>query len=627
MARTLGDPIFAFANIVPLFPISGTYEFLLSAMIAKDAASAAEWITKVELFWSATNGGSGTSIGSATGQTLKTYTDFPHSKCPNKLPYYAISADTTSSPFVSGTGNYIYAEITYGTGATVYKTSYVQVDVRNSGSLGTVYISPSGDDTTGDGSHGNPYLTVKKGYNSVTDGGEVLLADGTYNEVGDASSNYFNRSHSRLITVKPDYANGATKHGPKMVMASGSYNWRGPYFSVEDVDIQLDDSSTWPPGIYVQSAGIARFKGCIVHYNPARLYNQVSAAFYSNTGWGGSSDCYLWVEGCEVYHCSEFAIGSKAIIRGNEVHEIFGDLFQLFGNLPQGAIQEGNYVYDVKISFGSSSTIHSDMFQTRSRKADTYSPPPYDHDQNVTIRYNRLHDHAQGLLDQEACSGIAVYCNEFLQYQPHQPQPAFKHAAQGSPVGTRDGDCFDKFIAHNTVVAKGSAGTESGRTQFDFFNADGSEKYSGSTSDVNNIVFMNNILGHLLNTNQNSVDKVFGGGAFTALTGCTQRGQCVQKTGGAAFSGQVVSSLGLTAGDYVDVTGASSANLKLSATSDFVGIGSPVIGVDYYIDGTPIPSSGSINPGANATVSSGGGGGGATIVQEVSMRRARRDID
>ena len=47
-----------------------------------------------------------------------------------------------------------------------------------------VYVSPTGSDTTGDGSQNNPYQTILNGINAVNSGGTVYLADGTYTGTG-----------------------------------------------------------------------------------------------------------------------------------------------------------------------------------------------------------------------------------------------------------------------------------------------------------------------------------------------------------------------------------------------------------------------------------------------------------
>lgn len=46
--------------------------------------------------------------------------------------------------------------------------------------MATYYISPSGSDTTGNGSSGNPWLTLAKAYASSTTSDTIICKDGTY---------------------------------------------------------------------------------------------------------------------------------------------------------------------------------------------------------------------------------------------------------------------------------------------------------------------------------------------------------------------------------------------------------------------------------------------------------------
>ena len=59
--------------------------------------------------------------------------------------------------------------------------------------LDDVYVSPAGNDSTGDGTQANPYQTIGKGVNEVNAGGRVHLADGTYQGPG-----------SRGLTINKD---------------------------------------------------------------------------------------------------------------------------------------------------------------------------------------------------------------------------------------------------------------------------------------------------------------------------------------------------------------------------------------------------------------------------------------
>ncbi len=64
------------------------------------------------------------------------------------------------------------------------------------GSGRTYYVAPSGNDTSGDGSQGNPWKTIQKGVNSLAAGDTLYLRGGTYHETvavaksGNASVGY-----------------------------------------------------------------------------------------------------------------------------------------------------------------------------------------------------------------------------------------------------------------------------------------------------------------------------------------------------------------------------------------------------------------------------------------------------
>lgn len=55
--------------------------------------------------------------------------------------------------------------------------------------MATYYISPSGNDTTGNGSSGNPWLTLAKAYASSTTSDTIVCKDGTYTFATDTMSN------------------------------------------------------------------------------------------------------------------------------------------------------------------------------------------------------------------------------------------------------------------------------------------------------------------------------------------------------------------------------------------------------------------------------------------------------
>lgn len=50
-----------------------------------------------------------------------------------------------------------------------------------------VYVNPTGNDDTGDGSAGNPYLTIQKGISSIQDNGTLKIGNGIYGGVNNTN--------------------------------------------------------------------------------------------------------------------------------------------------------------------------------------------------------------------------------------------------------------------------------------------------------------------------------------------------------------------------------------------------------------------------------------------------------
>lgn len=93
--------------------------------------------------------------------------------------------------------------------------AYAEGDVSH-----IVYVSPTGNDTTGDGSQGNPYQTIMKGVTAAKTDDVVALADGTYNE--------HNITISKKITVVSQSGNNtkvtvdAQKAGRAFILSAGA---------------------------------------------------------------------------------------------------------------------------------------------------------------------------------------------------------------------------------------------------------------------------------------------------------------------------------------------------------------------------------------------------------------------
>lgn len=70
------------------------------------------------------------------------------------------------------------------------------------GNGGTIYISPSGNDTTGTGTIGNPYRTPHKAFSVVNlTGGLILCRGGTYNLAGTGVSGTGQQQYNRVGSI------------------------------------------------------------------------------------------------------------------------------------------------------------------------------------------------------------------------------------------------------------------------------------------------------------------------------------------------------------------------------------------------------------------------------------------
>jgi len=94
---------------------------------------------------------------------------------------------------MSGIGQYIQTQfLQTSAGGNPYPTGFDKVH--------DIVVTKAGNDTTGDGSWGNPFLTIGKGIGVVGDGYSVWIGDGTYNEHLSKTSTACN-----LYSISDDY--------------------------------------------------------------------------------------------------------------------------------------------------------------------------------------------------------------------------------------------------------------------------------------------------------------------------------------------------------------------------------------------------------------------------------------
>lgn len=108
----------------------------------------------------------------------------------------------------------------------------------------SIYVSPTGNDGTGDGTFGSPYATIQKGIDMVDVGGTVNVADGTYN----APSSPFVRIEKSL-TLTGQSRDGVILDGSGLSTTSWA---KGIHTTANNVTIQ---------NLTVQNFGTANYGG------------------------------------------------------------------------------------------------------------------------------------------------------------------------------------------------------------------------------------------------------------------------------------------------------------------------------------------------------------------------------
>lgn len=134
------------------------------------------------------------------GNVVATIADPTHNDETNVVEYWfeldpadyatgAITLDATAAPDGAGHDSRTLATLT------------MYADAASSlGSSSTIWVAPTGNDTTGNGTEANPYATIKKGYAAAGDGGTVYLKAGNYTLASMATGS---RSYWSTIQAAP----------------------------------------------------------------------------------------------------------------------------------------------------------------------------------------------------------------------------------------------------------------------------------------------------------------------------------------------------------------------------------------------------------------------------------------
>jgi predicted outer membrane repeat protein len=173
---------------------------------------------------------------------------------------------------------------------TTTKNNYITVI------LSDIYVSPNGDDTTGDGTISNPYSTIQKALTNVDDGGTIHLASGTYTGTGnygltlsknvvivgeDQTSTIINAAGlSNIFTINSGIIVSLTN----LTFANGTATNGGTIFNKGTLNVSnctfTGNTVTTYGGALYNNKGALNVSNCTFTNNAATT----GAAIYSNNG-------------------------------------------------------------------------------------------------------------------------------------------------------------------------------------------------------------------------------------------------------------------------------------------------------------------------------------------------------
>lgn len=127
----------------------------------------------------------------------------------------------------------------------------------------TYYVRKGGNDTTGDGSTGNPWLTIHKGISTIAAGNTLLIGDGTYAENSGLGYLTVNRAMASVTTVRSESGNA---DNVIVQGTSGSYNTyvqnTGGKWTFEDLTFTMRDGPTTANAVYITQGQNYIFNRC-----------------------------------------------------------------------------------------------------------------------------------------------------------------------------------------------------------------------------------------------------------------------------------------------------------------------------------------------------------------------------
>lgn len=164
----------------------------------------------------------------------------------------------------------------------------------------TYYIDPAGNDTTGDGSIGNPWLTLDKAITSSIDNDIISVNDGTYSSfVSLGNSGYFGSVNTQDITIQ------ATNGDSSLVvfdllLVDTALIIKNSVVSINNITIKnitrAGRSAIWAGQSGHSSAGVVTFTNCVFK-NLTAFNNPYQDAGIFNGGPGSPTTQFVFI-GC-----------------------------------------------------------------------------------------------------------------------------------------------------------------------------------------------------------------------------------------------------------------------------------------------------------------------------------------
>jgi predicted outer membrane repeat protein len=134
----------------------------------------------------------------------------------------------------------------------------------------TVYVNTTGNDTIGNGSSENPYLTIQKGMDSINPNGTIYIADGTYKDTGNT-----NLTINKNMTLIGQSQAGTIIDG----QGQGSIFTINQGITVILNDLTLTNASTTKNGGAINNNGTVLVSNCNFNKDAATIFG---GAIYNN---------------------------------------------------------------------------------------------------------------------------------------------------------------------------------------------------------------------------------------------------------------------------------------------------------------------------------------------------------